>query len=139
MATVNYTISTSTGQTWSGTFDGVTLGNPVNDPGNLPTSITANSGAITFYPDNFQLYPADPDANYVTWRTYNGASQYPDTGTSLDIWSDSLYSNIDGSNTWADLIATGTYNLSPSKNTLIYDYDTPYAPYWGSGGTITFS
>jgi hypothetical protein len=139
MATVNYTISTSVGQTWSGTFEGVTLGNPVNDPGNLPTTITADSGAISFSPNNFQLYPADTNANYVTWRDQPAAGQYPTNGYSLDIWSDALYSNIDGSNTWADLIATGTYNLSPSKNTLIYNYDTPYAPHWGSGGTITFS
>lgn len=139
MATVNYTITTNVGQTWSGTFVGVTLGNPVNDPGNLPTSITADSGAISFTPENFQLYPADADSNYVTWRDQPAVGQYPTTGYSLDIWSDTLYVDIDGANTWNDLISTGTYNLSPSKNTLIYNYDVPYAPHWGSGGTITFS
>jgi len=141
MATVNYTITTNVGETWSGTFVGVTLANPVKDPGNLATSVTADSGSFSFSPYEFELYPAGPDENYVTWRdsATPGGSQYPTTGYSFDIWSDDLFAAIDASSTWNDLITTGTYDLTSSKHTLIYNYNVPYAVHAGDGGTIVFT
>lgn len=137
MAIVNYSISGATGQNWTGIIDVSNTSNVVKT--DTPTNITADSNAFTFVPATIQLYPASNDDNYVTWRTYNGPSQYPDSGYSFDVWSLDLYNAINGNSTWAQLISTGTYNLNTTKNTLMYDYNVPYSPYYGRGGTITFS
>ena len=136
MATITYSIVASSGNNWNGTFI-------VPSTGDLPvgaTYSTVTAGPFTI-PDsglNFKQYSGDVD--YVTWRDYNGALQYPNTGTSLDIWSDTLYNDIVGNTlTWQNIIDSGAYTLSPNKTTLFYDYTVPYAPYWCRGGTIAFT
>lgn len=136
MALINYAIVASSGNNWNGSLN-------VTNLTDLPLTTTysdVSAGAFTISNTNlnFQQYPGDVD--YITWRNYNGASQYPTTGTSLDIWSDTLYSDIVGNTlTWQNIIDSGAYTLSPNKNTLYYDYTVPYAPYWCKGGTITFT
>lgn len=135
MATVNYTIATSTGLTWSGSFTVPNTSDVVTS--SVPSNISAPG--VSFAPAAAaQLYPSGNDS-YTTWRTYSGASQYPDSGYSLDIWSIDLYNDINSGGTWNTLISHGAYNLNSVKNTLIYYYNGPTAPYWGSGGTVTFS
>ena len=143
MATVTYTISNAIGgySTWSGTIVVSALSDAVLT--NVPTSITASSGSIVFTPSSFEHYP-DTDGNgneYITWRNYSGASQYPDSGYSLDIWSTQLFTDVDSGATWNTLIGAGGYALNSNKYTLIYKYDSPsgpYAPFYGLGGLITF-
>ena len=142
MATITYTITeAASGINWAGTFEVTTTSNPVNTE--IPTSVTAASNAYTFTPDSsvgFKYYPdANLGHNYVTWRTYNGSSQYPDSGSSFDVWSSTLYTAIVTNNvTWAGLVGN-SYSLNTTKHTLIYNYDAPYAPYFCRGGTIAFS
>jgi hypothetical protein len=139
VAIVNYIISNAITPTWGGTIDVSSLDDIISS--SLPTVITAGSGLITFFPSSFGYYP-DTDGNgneYVTWRTYSGSSQYPDSGYSFDIWSTTLFNAINFGATWNTLIATGSYSLNISKHTLIYNYDAPFAPFYGIAGTITFS
>ena len=142
MATITYTISSiSSGVTWSGTFEVTTTTNQVKTE--IPTLVTANSSAYTFVPDSSVGFKYYPDAtlghNYVTWRTYNGDSQYPDSGSSFDVWSSNLYTAIVTNNiTWAGLVGN-SYSLNTTKHTLIYNYGAPYAPYFCMGGNIAFS
>jgi hypothetical protein len=133
MATVNYSVITSSGLSWTGTFEVASFTNIVSS--NVPSSFTANAGQVTFTPAQVVSY----GSLYVTWRNVSIGGQYPTTGLSFDVWSSSLCNAIDGNATWANLKTTGTYNLNSNKNTLVYNYDSTYAPFYGSGGTITFS
>ena len=134
MATVNYSISTSSGNSWSGAFTVSSTASTVTST--IPTNLTA--GAFSFVPLQFGKYPAVN--SYVTWRTPSIAGQYPGSGYSFDVWSSTLYTAINGGATWANLQSTGTYNLDSTKYTLIYNYDAPCTVqnYYGIGGTITF-
>ena len=134
---INYQVNTSTRASWSGTFDVSDASLPVLTQ--IPTDITFEPGSFNFNPTNFSQY-ADSNVKYVTWRTYLGTSQYPDSGYSFDVWSDDLYDVIMTNATWDDLVSTGTFNLNLDKNTLIYDYDIPGFPFdfYGKGGIITF-
>lgn len=144
MATINYTINTSTGNDWSGTMVVTTTTSQVQNE--LPTSIT--SPDLNFTPAQFAaLGPVGEE--YVTWRSVdisgqpssppNYANIYPTTGISLDVWSPDLYTAIvTNSNTWDNLNGQ-TFNLSTTKNTLLYDYSNIRVVYYGSGGTISFA
>ena len=152
MATISYTINPSEGGSWGGTFTVDSTTNKVKDSN--PTQFTINSPSLTFTPTStyhqFAEYPSsDANSKYVTWRSVDISGQppgapnylnvYPTTGYSFDIWSGDLYDAIvtsGGGVTW-DLL--GTYNLSTTKTTLIYDYASRTAIKWGRGGTITFS
>jgi len=81
-------------------------------------------------------FDADLGHNYVTWRTQNIATQFPTTGQSIDIWSSTLYTAINGGAQWDELTS---YSLNATKHSLVYDYDAPYAPYYSRGGTIQFT
>ena len=129
MAIVNYTVTPAVGQSWSGTFVVSSFSNIVKN--DLPT-VTAPNG-FSFSTASFGEF-----GPYVTWRTYTGG-QYPTTGYSFDIWSTNLTLDIVSNSTWNNLITTSTYNLTTDKNTLIYNYDAPQAPFYGSGGTIIFT
>lgn len=153
MATINYTIETDVGNplqegfAWTGTLEVSDLTfTPVNAQ---PTSVSGTVGGltITFTPDSsngYKVYSSTTDANhYITFRTQNISTQYPNTGYSLDIWPldgvNSLYNDINGGKSWQGLIDDGPYYLSNSKYTLLYDYDAPTAAMWCRGGKITFS
>jgi len=138
MATINYSITASSGNNWTGTFDVDITG----DQAILATyvNVTAGSFSIPNSGLNFKYYPASTGDNYITWRNYGGASQYPDGGYSLDIWSLSLYTDIiTNTYTWDQIISAPAYSLNSNKTTVFYDYNTPYAPYWCKGGTIDFT
>jgi hypothetical protein len=134
MATVNYSINTTTGDDWTGAFTVSSLSNLVFSEAGTPTNITA-IGGFSFTPNNISYY----NPGYVTWRSDNDQNQYPNGGIGLDIWSLDLYDDVVGGFTWTNLITTGTYNLTSDKNTVYYDYAAPCAIYWGIGGTVTFS
>ena len=129
MAIVNYAVTPAVGQSWSGTFVVSSFSNVVKN--DLPT-VTAPNG-FSFTTASFGEF-----GPYVTWRTYTGG-QYPNTGYSFDIWSSTLILNIVANATWTNLKTISTYNLNTNKNTLVYNYDAPDAPFYGSGGTITFT
>ena len=129
MAIVNYAVTPAVGQSWSGTFVVSSFSNIVKN--DLPT-ITAPNG-FSFVTASFGDF-----GPYVTWRTYTGG-QYPDTGYSFDIWCSTLILNIRANATWTNLKTISTYNLATDKNTLVYNYDAPDAPFYGSGGTIKFT
>lgn len=143
---INYTVSTFTRASWSGTFDVSDSSLPVLTE--VPVDITFEPGSFNFNLNSTELFLAtinfsqyaDSNVKYVTWRTYLGTSQYPDSGYSFDVWSDDLYDAIIGNATWDDLVSTGTFNLNSDKNTLIYNYDSPGLPFdfYGKGGIITF-
>ena len=137
---INYEVNTLTRASWSGSFTVTNRFNSVLTE--LPSKVKFNPGpgSFEFDPLNFSSY-SDPNVKYVTWRTYTGSSQYPDSGYSFDVWSDELYDAIIGNASWDDLITTGTFNLNTEKNTLIYDYDTSGFPFdfYGKGGIITFT
>ena len=144
MATVTYTITNALNgyNTWSGTIEVGSLTDVVSST--IPSSVTAGGGSVSFTPNSFQYYPdASGNGNeYVTWRTYSGPSQYPDSGYSLDIWSTGVFNDINSGGTWNTLIAAGGYSLTGNKYTLLYKYDAPqgpYARYYGQGGVITFT
>ena len=139
MATVNYTVTASQGDTWSGSFTVTNTSNAVNTE--LPTA--ANSPNQNFTPSQFANL-----GTYVTWRSVDISGQtpgppnfldvYPTTGYSFDIWSADLITAINANNTWSFLIGK-TYNLDATKNTLIYNYNQGDAVYFARGGTISFS
>lgn len=132
---VNFIVNVSDRQSWNGSFEVDNTSLPVLTEN--PTNIIFEPGTFGFNPTNFAYYS---DPKYITWRTYLGSSQYPDSGYSFDIWSDDLYDDIISNATWDDLITTGTFNLNLQKNTLIYNYDVPGFPFdfYGKGGIITF-
>lgn len=147
--TINYTISTTLYSTgWSGSFiltEEATLGTFVNSFNDI-SSITYGPGLNSFTPVQFEMYPTDLGINagrtYITWRSVAyPEQQFPESGISLDIWSESLYNAINSGATWQTLITTGTYSLSTTKNTLVYNYDPPYAIFHGTGASssITFT
>jgi hypothetical protein len=130
MATVNYSVvPSSTGAPWSGTFVVSSFSNIVKN--DLPT-VTAPNG-FSFSTASFGEF-----GPYVTWRTYTGG-QFPNAGYSFDIWSINLVLAIRSNATWTTLKTTSTYSLTSDKHVLIYNYDVPTAPFFGLGGTITFT
>jgi hypothetical protein len=154
MADINYSITDEIGNpllegfTWTGTIYGVNLGQtPTNS---IPTSITSTVGdlTITFTPDainGYKVYPSITDSNhYITFRSQNIATQYPNSGYSLDIWSATMYSDISNPSspaTWQLLTENDPYNLNNFKYTLLYDYTpgSPSAAMWIRGGKINFT
>jgi hypothetical protein len=133
---------------WTGTIFGVDLAQtPANS---VPSSITATFGGltITFTPDatnGYKVYPSITDTNhYTTFRSQNIATQYPNSGYSLDIWSESLYNTIanpgnpSSPGSWQLITENDPYNLNNSKYSLLYDYGSPTAARWCRGGKIAF-
>ena len=149
MSDINYSITDIVeGFTWTGTIAGVDLGQtPANS---IPTSITgtANGVTATFTPNavnGYNIYPSNDGNHYITFRSQNIATQYPNSGYSLDIWSAALYNDIVAGTpaTWQlitenDDIGAG-YPLNTSKYTLLYDYESPNAVMWCRGGKINFT
>jgi hypothetical protein len=85
---------------------------------------------------------------YVTWRSTSLGlqyDQYPTTGYSLDIWDSIFYNNIFTSDMTWNQIVTGngsggsSYTLLDDKYSLVYNYDTPYAPIYSKGGILNVS
>lgn len=141
MPNVNFSITgVSAGYTsWSGRF-------VVDD---LNTSVESDSGidSIIINPgtDNYTFVPTGdvytyPDNNlqhdYSTWRTQAIATQFPETGKSIDLWSSTLFNDIINGYNWNQLTS---YSLNANKHSLVYDYNALYAPYYSRGGIITFS
>ena len=141
MATVNYTINSTTGDDWTGVITVSDLNAQVKL--STPTSITAVGGHSFTPAANFGMYPGELGANqeYITWRNDTTLSygQYPNSGKSFDVWSSDLYDDVNGGFTWNQLISAAAYNLTSNKNTVYYDYDIPSQIYWGRGGTIDFT
>ena len=147
--TINYTISTTLYSSgWSGSFiltaeaNLTSLVSSFNDI----SSITYGAGLDSFTTVQFEMYPTDLGINagrtYVTWRSIAYPDQqFPESGISFDIWSENLYNAINSGASWQTLITTGTYSLSSTKNTLVYNYDPSYAILHGTGAssTITFT
>lgn len=75
---------------------------------------------------------------YVTWRSTSPPGQHPTSGLSLDIWNDTLYDDVDGGIIW-DSMNGKSYPLYTNKYSLIYNYDSFYAPLYSKGGTLTIS
>jgi hypothetical protein len=150
MPNVNYTIASDGGNPllqgsgWTGTIDVPNLA--VTPISAFPTSVSGVSGGltITFTPhatNGFYVYPSNDGNHYITFRSQDIATQYPNNGYSLDIWSAALYNDINGGKTWQGLIDDGPYNLNNTKYTLLYDYTpgNPTAQMWCRGGRITFT
>jgi len=134
MATINFQISSPTeGSTWSGAIEVANTTDIVSST--VPTSITP-SGLSAFTPTQSLNF-----GPYFTWREQNDANQFPNpqTGMSLDVWSDDLMVDIGNDLTWGNLVSNSPYNLNANKWTLVYDYDGIYAPYASKGGTISFT
>lgn len=139
--TVNYTINTSIGDDWTGSFAVDEDLNTINSE--LPTNIVSSAGS-NFVPAQFESYAS----NYVTWRSVDISGQasgppqflnvYPSSGFSLDIWSSEFRAFVDAGGLWSGLNGA-SYNLLTAKNTIHYDYSTPNAEAFGSGGTISFT
>lgn len=141
---VEFSVSYSEGQNWTGTFSVDSLSGQISSE--LPLSlITPN---VEFSPLDFG-HQSNGTTTYVTWRSVNISGNtpgpplylniYPQSGYSFDIWSHDLYTDIEVNLiTWND-IKGNTYNLNASKNTLIYHYDGLRPIYFGTGGTISFT
>jgi len=138
MAIVNYTVTGTSKDSWSGSITVASYSNQVTS--DIPSFITIVSPlSFSFSPVQLQSYPSPSDsAYYVTWRNNSFPTQYPNTGYSFDVWSKPLYDAIVGGATWSTLVGS-TYTLNSNKHTLIYNYDAPGAVVWGNGGSITFS
>ena len=139
MATVNYTITGSSAENWSGSFTVSNAANPIKTQ--LPTS--SNSAKRNFNVQQFATFN-----EYITWRSVNISAQpsgppdfldiYPRTGYSFDIWSPTLITDVNANRTWSYLNGK-SYNLNVNKNTLIYDYANMNAVYYARGGSIAFT
>jgi hypothetical protein len=153
MANINYSITDEVGNpliegfTWTGTIFGVDLAETPDN--SFPTSVTGVRGdlTVTFTPhatNGYHVYPSITDENhYITFRSQNIGTQYPNSGYSLDIWSAAMYNDIVAGTpaTWQLLTENDPYNLNNTKYTLLYDY-TPGAPtaaMWCRGGKINFT
>ena len=145
MADVFFSITGSTGPNFAGTIVTPALTDVVNSV--VPTSIIVSTPfPFSFAPDNVQLYDNGTGlGDYVTWRTYAGGSQYPDSGESLDVWSTGLTARINGGDSWSAIIAfnggpgAGVYQLQTDKYSTLYNYDSPFGRWYGYAGTITFT
>jgi hypothetical protein len=153
MSDINYTITDEVGNpkldgfTWTGTIFGVNLA--LTPENSIPSSITgtANGVTVTFTPNavnGYKVYPSTTDANhYISFRSQNIATQYPNSGYSLDIWSAALYADIVAGSpaTWQLITENDPYNLNNNKYTLLYDYTpgNPTAAMWCRGGKINFT
>ena len=154
MSNVNFSITgVSAGFTsWSGRFVVDSLDTAVESDGGI-VEISINPAT-----DNYRFTPTGdvytyPDNNlqhdYSTWRSQAIATQFPETGKSIDLWSITLYNDITSGFSWKDLAITvdgngnetprSGYTLNADKHSLVYDYNNYYAPYYSRGGIITFS
>lgn len=143
-STINYTINTTNGFDWTGSF--AIADNSLTISASLPTDLTSSLGS-NFVPAQFAAYGGS-GTEYITWRSVDisGLSSgppaflniYPSSGYSLDIWSADLWTYVTGGGTWTGLNGA-SYNLSTTKNTIHYDYASPNAEAFGSGGTISFT
>ena len=114
----------------------------------LSWSFPPDGSGINFSTLNNLPFPSSTGSNlnYFTFRSQtNSTAQFPtpQTGISLDIWSDEFHTYIiDDAPTWATILnLTGGseyFDLSTEKYTLLYDYDNLYAPYYSKGGRIRF-
>jgi hypothetical protein len=95
---------------------------------NLPSLFTVNS--VNRY--------SGSGVNYVTWRSTTPPGQHPTSGLSLDIWNDTLYTDVNGGIIW-DNMNGKSYPLYTNKYSLIYNYDSFYAPIFSKGGTLTIT
>lgn len=141
MPNVNFSITgVSAGYTpWSGRFVVGNLDTTVESDNGI-TNIIINPGTdnYTFVPtgDVYTYQDNNLQHDYSTWRTQAIATQFPGTGKSIDLWSITLFTDINNGYNWNQLTS---YSLNADKHSLVYDYDTYYAPYYSRGGIITFS
>jgi hypothetical protein len=148
MATATFTVTGVTeGFNWTISFTNVAGGTQVKEPTQYNNTIGLNV-IVPDFPSLFNINSFDgyggTGVEYVTWRSdvpQSGEpyfSQYPSTGWSVDIWSQTLYSNILTSNrTWTTL--AGVYPLSVDKWSLVYGYDNPQIgpKFYSKGGNLT--
>lgn len=141
MPNVNFSITgVSAGYTsWSGRFVVNSLDNTVESDSSI-SNIIINPGTDNygFVPtgDVYSYFDNDLQHHYSTWRTQAIATQFPENGKSIDLWSITLYDDIIAGFAWNNLVS---YTLNDSKHSLVYDYNALYAPYYSRGGIITFS
>ena len=141
MSNVNFSITgVSAGFTsWSGRFVVDSLDTAVESDNSI-SSIIINPGTDTYTFDPTGGVYTYPDNNlqhdYSTWRSQAIATQFPETGKSIDLWSTTLFNDIINGFNWNQLTA---YTLNADKHSLVYDYNALYAPYYSRGGIITFS
>lgn len=141
MPNVNFSITgVSAGYTsWSGRFvvDNIEtavesdngIGSIIINPGTDNYTFTPTGDVYTYIDNNLQH-------DYSTWRTQAIATQFPETGKSIDLWSSTLFNDIINGYNWNQLTS---YSLNADKHSLVYDYNALYAPYYSRGGIITFS
>lgn len=128
--TVNYVVTTGTGDNWAGTFDIPDMNATLDaDPSSVSTiSVTSGTTSFSFSPD---YYGSNADG-LVSWS-------YIENIDSFDIYSTSLYDMIGVGATWSDVVAVGTFALRPSPyDTQIYAASGAGGALSGSGGTISF-
>ena len=153
MTTINYSVqNTSEGYTsWSGTFEWdatINTGTAVAKD-NPPDSITVTIDSVTTTANVSRFLSFSGGGTYyVTWRTLDSTKQFPSpfTGYSLDIWSQNLWLYMNGlaggqtgPSTWDQVIGLGQLDLSTTKYSLFYDYQTPRPIAFSKGGNILFS
>lgn len=142
MATINFAITgISEGSIWSGRINTAGAGNAVvsTDLSGLSVDLLSplTNNFTVDSSNGFKLYSGS-GTKYVTWRSQNISTQFPTTGESIDIWSDTLYDAIFAGASWNTLIGN-SYNLLTNKWSLYYDYSIPATFAYSRGGSITFS
>jgi len=140
MATVTFTASdVIEGFIWSMEFTSVTESTAVNNSaqynGSIGINLLSPNVPSVFNVSSFNTYGGS-GVEYSTWRSESpsGGGQYPSSGQSVDIWSQSLYNEIVSNNTWNNI--AGTHALSSTKWSLVYDYNNPHAKFYSKGGTL---
>ena len=143
MATLTVDITNVTeGISWSGSVDVQNLDLDIVSSQEADWKFPSDGTGVNFTTTNHLKFPSTTgaDQNYFTFRSQiNNTAQFPNpqTGLSLDVWSDDFHNFIltDTSPTWNSILGT-SWDLSTDKFTLIYDYNNLYAPYFSKGGTF---
>ena len=146
---MNFSITGASGgnsSSWSGSIFYFDDGHSVKDTYNSqtitvsdPYNLNAQNDPVSLTFDLTEVLGFDGD--YVTFRSQNSTDQFPttQTGYSLDLWSDTLKSDIiDGDISWSSLNGNN-YSLSASKYSLVYHYNAPRAIRFSKNGIISFS
>ena len=137
---MNFSITGASGgnsNSWSGTMEYTTVTDPVvNTVASITVTDPLTSTSVVF--DSTKVLGFDGD--YVTFREQNSSDQFPpQTDHSLDLWSDTLRTDlITNSISWQTLDGN-SYTLNSNKWSLAYDYDAPRGILYSKGGTISFS
>lgn len=148
MATVNLSVTSPTiGTSWQVEFT-ADSGTPIKSITGFSISAISPDPGFLFSVSSVDGYDGS-GVQYVTWRSSSPPGQHPSSGMSMDIWNQTFYENIITYNgnlgmTWTEMLTGNgsggaTYALNSEKWSLVYDYDTYYAPLYTKGGTLTVS